>query len=71
MPCVRKTCQYVVHSDVMKMPTSWTVMPVMRTRRKKPASVARPDRAPIRNGTKICTLPIQGIGDGDLCRAMV
>ena len=41
MPCARKTCQYVMQSEVIKIPTSWIIMPMMKVRRKKPASVAR------------------------------
>jgi hypothetical protein len=71
MPCARKTCQYVVQSEVIKIPTSWIIMPMMKVRRKKPASVARPENAPMRKGMKISTLPTHDMVDGGWWRAVV
>lgn len=33
-PCAKKSCQYLVHTDVVKMPSSWKEVPMRNTSRK-------------------------------------
>jgi hypothetical protein len=63
-PWARKSCQYVVQSEVMKTPTRRMMAPAAQTTLKYPASVARPENVPIKKRRKICTLPTQDIADG-------
>ena len=64
-PWARNNCQYLVDREVIKTPRSCRIVPAINVGRKYPASVARPDRVPMKKRRKICTEPTQEISDGE------
>lgn len=63
-PCERIRCQYCVATDVVKMPRMVKTVPARSTGRKKPASVKRPVKVPMKKVRKIWIEPIQLMSEG-------
>ena len=47
-PWAIKTCQYWVHADAVRVPRTTSTAPTVETERKKPASVRRPMKVPMK-----------------------
>lgn len=58
-PCASKSCHRFVHSEVMKMPSSCTTVPIQSVGRYNPASKARPEKVDMKNNTHSCRDPTQ------------
>ena len=63
-PCERNSCTYVVQRDVMKIPISWSVVPMRNRSRKWPASVRRPLNVPMKKRRKTWIDPTQEMSEG-------
>lgn len=64
-PCARRNCQYSWHTLVVKIPTSQSAIPALRTSLKCPTSDADPDQSGMSIRKKIINEPIQDMFDGD------
>ena len=69
-PWARKSCQYWVDRDAMKVPKTHLTVPAIITGRKYPASVRRPVKVPMKKRRKTCIDPIQEMTDGSLLSAV-
>lgn len=64
-PCANRNCQYSRHTLVVKMPTSQSTIPALRTSLKCPTSDADPDQSGISIRKKSIKEPIHDMFDGD------
>lgn len=55
----------------MKIPSSWSVIPVTTVGQKYPASKSRPEKAPMKKQRKVWTVPIQDMTEADSPRFRV
>lgn len=68
IPWAKKSCQYSVQRDVMNTARTCRVQPTMSRERKWPASKSRPEKMPMLNRRKACTLPVQEISERARCK---
>lgn len=71
IPWLRISCQYCVAAEVVNMPSVTNKVPRSSMGRKKPASVIRPVKVPMKKVRKICRDPIHEMSDGGRSRSVV
>ena len=64
-PCANRNCQCSWHTLIVKMPTSQSAIPALRTTLKCPTSDADPDHSGMSIKKRIINEPIQDMFDGD------